>query len=184
MKITMIIQPPSEKGPLRCAGRSALGSASSPTVRRASASGFTLTETLVAILIAGVMLPTLFTVLASAFSAVQSNRENLRATQIMVQRMEAVRLAPYKSLQDPAAYPTNSTTEYYSPSGQASGKGGAAYTVTYNWVPGPSSLPPSYRTNMMLVTVTTAWNSGNVPHTRSMQSYVARYGIQRYVSGN
>ena len=35
----------------------------------------------------------------------------------------------------------------------------------------------------MLVTVTAAWNSGNSLHTRSMQSYVARYGIQGYVAG-
>jgi prepilin-type N-terminal cleavage/methylation domain-containing protein len=162
--------------------KSALSFGTFTRVRRASASGFTLTETLVAILIAGVMLPTLFTGLASAFSTVQTTRENLRATQIIVQRMEAVRLAPYKTLQDPAAYPTNST-EYFSPSGQPSGKGGAAYALTYNWAPGPSSLPPSYRTNMLLVTVTASWNSGNVQRTRSMQSYVARYGIQRYVSG-
>jgi prepilin-type N-terminal cleavage/methylation domain-containing protein len=163
--------------------RSAFSFGTFTKVRRASASGFTLVETIVAILIAGVMLSTLFTGLASAFSSVQVTRENLRATQIIVQRMEAVRLAPYNTLQDPAAYPTNST-EYYSPSGMPTGKGGAAYTVNYNWAPGPSSLPPSYRTNMLLVTVTASWNSGNVQHTRSMQSYVARYGIQSYVSAN
>jgi type II secretory pathway pseudopilin PulG len=172
-----------DKRPLPSVWRSAFSFGSSTTVRRASASGFALTETVVAILIAGIMLPALFTGLASACSTVQSTRENLRATQILVQRMESVRLAPYKTLQDPAAYPINST-EYYSPSGKASGKGGAAYTVTYNWAPGPSSLPPSYRTNVMLVTVTAAWKSGNVQRTCSMQSYVARYGIQRYVSAN
>jgi type II secretory pathway pseudopilin PulG len=172
----------SDKPPLSSVGRSAFSFRSTARVRRASASGFTLTETLVATLIAGVMLPTLFTGLANAFSTVQATRENLRATQIIVQRMETVRLASYKTLQDPGFYPTNST-EYYCPSGQTSGKG-TAYTIQYNWAPGPSSLPPSYRTNMLLVTVTASWNSGNVQRTRSMQSYVARYGIQRYVSGN
>jgi type II secretory pathway pseudopilin PulG len=151
-------------------------------VRRGSTSGVTLIETLVAILISGIMLPSLFTGLASAFSGTQAMRENLRATQIMVQRMEALRLAPYTTLKDPAAYPATST-EYYTPSGQASGKGGTAYTIKYNWTNAPTTLPPSYRTNMMLVTVTASWKSGNVQRTRSMQSYVARYGIQRYVSG-
>jgi hypothetical protein len=128
------------------------------------------------------MLPALFTGIALGFSAMQGMRENLRATQIIVQRMESLRLAPYKTLQDPAAFPATST-EYYSPSGKASGNGGTAYTVAYNWAPGPSSLPPSYRTNVLLVTVTASWKSGNVQRTNSMQSYVARYGIQRYVSG-
>ena len=155
----------------------------STRARRASTSGFSLMETLFAVVVSGIMLPALFTGLAFAFSGMQAARENLRATQIMVQRMESIRLAPFKTLQDGAAYPTNST-EYYCPSGQPSGKGGTAYTITYNWTPGPTSLPPSYRTNMLLVTVTATWKSGNLQRTRSMQSYVARYGIQRYVSAN
>jgi len=142
-----------------------------------------LMETVVATLIAGIMLPILYTGAASSFSTALSTRENLRATQIIVQRMEALRLVPYKTLQDPVAYPTN-YTEYYNPSGQTNGTRGTAYTITYNWAPGPSSLPPSYRTNMLLVTVSASWNSGNVQRTRSMQSYVTRYGIQHYVSGN
>jgi type II secretory pathway pseudopilin PulG len=140
-------------------------------------------EILVSILMAGIMLPALFIGLGFAFSGMQAMRENCRATQIMVQRMEAIRLAAYSTLQNPTAYPTNST-EYYSPSGQPSGKGGTPYTISYNWASAPSALPPSYRTNMMLVTVTAAWKSGSVQHTRSMQSYVAKYGIQRYVSAN
>ena len=143
------------------------------------ASAFTLIETVVAVLAAAIMLPTLYAGFASGFSFVQLTRDNLRATQVIVQRMEAIRLAPWQNLQNPAYFPTNST-EYYNPSGQAKGTG---YTITYNWAPAPSSLPPSYRSNMCLVTVTAAWKAGNVQHSRSMQSYVARYGIQGYVAG-
>ena len=160
----------------------ALGSAAA-TAQRASVRAFTLIETIVATLLAAIMLPTLYAGVASGFSIVQVTRENLRATQILLQRMEAVRLASYKALQDPTAWPTNAT-DYYSPCGQTNGSGGAAYTVSYNWTTGLGSLPPSYRSNMLLVTVTASWNSGNLQRSRSMQSYVARYGIQRYVSGN
>jgi type II secretory pathway pseudopilin PulG len=148
-------------------------------LKRGLVSGFTLVETVLAVLAAAIMLPTLYAGFASGFSFVQLTRENLRATQVMVQRMEAVRLVPWQNLQDPAYFPTNST-EYYNPSGQARG---TSYTITYNWAQAPASLPPSYRSNMCLVTVTAAWKSGNVPHSRAMQSYVARYGIQRYVAG-
>ena len=113
----------------------------------------------------------------------QVTRENLRATQIIVQRMEAIRLSSYKMLQDPTSYPTN-FTDYYCPVGTTNGGAGVAYNVTYNWAPGPGTLPPSYRSNMLLVTVTANWTSGKVQRTRSMQSYVARYGIQSYVSRN
>jgi hypothetical protein len=33
-----------------------------------------------------------------------------------------------------------------------------------------------------MITVTAAWNSGKVQHSTSMQSYVAKYGVQRYVT--
>ena len=144
---------------------------------------FTLVETVVATFVTALVLPGLYACFAAGFSMIQSTRENLRATQIVVQRMEAIRLSPYKFLQDPTAYPTNAT-DYYCPSGKTNGATGAAYTVTYNWAPGPSTLPPSYRSNVVLVTVGASWTSGNVQRTRSMQSYVARYGIQRLVSGN
>src|SRR5215813_818461 len=104
-------------------------------------SGFTLIETVVATLLAGIMLPTLFAGLASGFSIVKVTRENLRATQVIMQRMEAIRLAPYKTLQDPAAYPA-SFTEYYSPSGKTNGAPGTVYNVSYKWAPGPTTLPP------------------------------------------
>ena len=161
----------------------ALTFGSAARARRSSLSAFTLIETIVATMLAGIMLPTLFAGLAYCFSLVQASRENLRATQILVQRMEAVRLSPYNALSNPTAYPTN-VSEYYSPSGQTNWNRGTVYTVTYKCEPGPSTLPPSYRSNIVLVTVTAAWNSGKTQQTRSMQSYVARYGMQRYVSGN
>jgi hypothetical protein len=110
----------------------------------------------------------------------QVTRENLRATQIVVQRMEAIRLASYTALASPASYPTN-YTDYYAPGG-ANGTAGTPYTITYTWKPAPSALPPTWRSNIALVTVAASWTSGNVQRTRSMQTYVARYGIQRYVS--
>ena len=153
---------------------------SGPRPRPQRNSAFTLIETVVASFLAAVMLPAIYASTAAGFAMVQVTRENLRATQIIVQRMEAIRLSPYKFIQDPSSFPTNST-EYFCANGKTNG---AAYAVTYNWQPGPTSLPPSYRTNMLLVTVTASWASGNAQRTRSMQSYVARYGIQRFVSGN
>src|SRR5262249_22463277 len=102
-----------------------------------------------------------------------------RATQIILQRMEAIRLSSYKLIQDPTSYPTNST-DYFC----TGNTNGAAYNITYNWQPGPVSFPPSYRTNAVLVSVKASCASGKCQRNPSMQSYVGRYDIQRYVSGN
>jgi len=156
---------------------------SAPTVRNRRTSAFTLVEAVVATLVAAIAVPAFYGCVWAGIAMVKSTREDLRATQIMLQRMEAIRLSAYNALQNPTSYPTN-VTDYYTPSGTNNGTGGTAYTVSYNWAPGPATLPPSYRSNMVLVTVNASWKSGNVQQTRSSQTYVARYGIQRYVSGN
>jgi len=150
---------------------------------RNSISGFTLAETLVAVFVSGFMLTALYACLASGFSIVTVTREDLRATQIILQRMEAMRVSDYTQLTNSAKYPTN-TTVYFDEENQASGKGGTAYTVTFNARPLPSPKPQSqFYTNMLEVTVEARWMSGKVQRSRSMQTYVARQGIQQYVSG-
>ncbi len=148
-----------------------------------SASGFTLVETVVATFVAAIVLLSFYGSLAAGFSLIRVTQENLRATQIIVQRMEAIRLSAYKALLDPTQYPATAT-EYYCQSGKTNGSPGAAYTVTYTCSPGPSGLPPSYRTNVLQITVAASWKSGSVQRSRSMQTYVSRYGIQRYVAGS
>jgi len=171
-------RPSPDQNPELSAGRGAGGRA-----KLGSRSAFTLIETIVATFVAAIVLPSIYAGLAAGFAMIQVTREDLRATQVILQRMEAIRLSSFQTIQNPAAYPTNQTA-YYSESGKTNGHGGAAYTVTYNWAPGPASLPPSYRTNVVLVTVGATWKSGNVQRSRSMQTYVARYGIRRYVCGN
>ncbi len=148
-----------------------------------SACGFTLVETLVAVLITAFMLMALYACFASGFSMVQVTREDLRATQILLQQMEAIRVSDYTKLTDPGSYPTNMTV-YFDEEHEAIGKGGTAYTVTFNARHLPSPKPQSqFYTNMLEVTVGASWKSGNVQRSRSMQTYVARQGIQKYVCG-
>jgi hypothetical protein len=154
-----------------------------PASRNQRAAAFTLVEAVVATLIAAIAIPAFYGCVGAGFAMVGTTREDLRATQIILQRMEAIRLSGYDVLTNSTSYPTN-VTDYYTPSGQTNGTAGTAYTVNYNWAPGPVTLPPSYRSNMVLVTVSASWKSGNVLQTRSNQTYVARYGIQRYVSGD
>jgi hypothetical protein len=154
------------------------GLGSNAGARTRGALAFTLVETIVASFLAAVMLPSLYASTAAGFAMIKIARENLRATQVLVQRVEAIRLSSYNSAK---GFPTNAT-EYYCASGATNNAGGVAYTVTYNWAPNPP-VNPTWGTNMALVTVSASWNSGKVQRSRSMQTYVARYGIQRYVAG-
>src|ERR1051325_7697809 len=98
----------------------------SKTRFRTASFGFTLVETMVATLVAGIMLTAHFLAFASGFAMVTVTREDLRASQIMLQRMEAVRIAGFNQLTDTTKFPTN-TTEYYDEKHKSTGNGGTAY---------------------------------------------------------
>ena len=96
--------------------------------------------------------------------------------------MEAIRLLSYDLVANPATYPTN-VTAYFDES-QDTTNHGTAYNVSFSATSVGTALPPTYRANVMLVTVSASWISGTVPRTRSMQTFVSRTGIQNYVAGN
>ena|SRR5438093_4697553 len=150
---------------------------------RLASFGFTLVETLMATTVGAIMLSAHYLAFASGFAMVTVTREDLRASQIMLKRMEAIRLSGFSQLTDPAKYPTNAT-EYYDEKDKTNGNGGVAYTVTYSAAAAPTTLPPTYRTNVLEVRVGVSWASGNVLRTREMRTFVARSGVQSYISGN
>ena len=98
--------------------------------------------------------------------------------------MEAIRVAPYDFLKDPTKFAATNTV-YFDEAGKSSGKGGTPYTVTFK---AANLAPPKpqvqFYTNMMEITVTVKWKSGNTDCSRSMQTYAAKRGIQGYVSGS
>jgi hypothetical protein len=133
---------------------------------------------MVAIAIMVVLFVTLYLGFAASFAIIQTARENLRATQIMMQRMETVRLYTWNQLNS-STYVKPTFTDNYAPLG-----------VTYHGritVSAPSNLgSPSYLTNMRVVTVSVVWTNlagAPVTHTREMKTQVARFGLQNYVFG-
>jgi len=147
-----------------------------------SSAGFSLVENVVALTIVSIMLTSLYGAFASGFSTIRTSRESQRATQIMLSKLERVRLCSFDQITDTAYNPV-SFTESFDPKDQAAGNGGVVYSGTFTpSVPAAGSMPESYRTNMLLVTVSVSWTNGALGHTRTMKTYAARDGIEGYVS--
>jgi Tfp pilus assembly protein PilV len=142
-------------------------------------SGFTFTETLVAVLTGAVMLAALYSSFGFGYGAVKLAREDLRATQILVEQMEALRLTSFSAIQ-------NSTlTNYFDPTGITNGTAGAVYTITLTTnAPTASDMPVQpvyYMSKMRKVTVTATWTNANQLRTRSLITYATQTGIQNYI---
>ncbi|HEX9045403.1 MAG TPA: type II secretion system protein [Verrucomicrobiae bacterium] len=172
-----------------------------PTRRRraASQSAFSLVEVMVATLLAAILFTAVFSGISNSMALLNTSREKLRATQIIVSRMEGLRLMAWGSgtnqpsqIFNPSIMPTTFTDHFY-PLGLNGDTNnlGAAYTGTITIITNQESLTnievmdTSYGNSMAFVTITVTWNDvighkTNV-HTDTMSTYVSRYGMQNYI---
>ncbi len=155
---------------------------------------YTLAELWVAFAVIAITAVALFAAFSSGFAMVGLEREDLRATQIMTRRLEGIRLCTWSQL------PTNpiNFVDYYNPSGTSNNTAGTVYSGTLtvtNVTADILTSSPSYLGNMRLVTVEIKWTNYSsgmfkssygrpVERKRTMQTLVARYGLQNYIWGN
>ncbi len=135
---------------------------------------FTLVEVLVSVGIIGVLVMALYAALNSSIYMVRSCQENERVTQILSDKMDTVRLYNWNQITnrfvltnfvlgiDPLD--VNSRPHY-------TGRLVIAY----------APITEAYRTNLLHVTVTVDWMAGKRPQSRSMSTFVAKYGLQSYI---
>jgi type II secretory pathway pseudopilin PulG len=139
----------------------------------------TLVDVIMSIALLGVMAGGILGSFRYGFFTLQLLRENQRATQILLEKVETLRLYSWDQVNTPGFIPSNLPTEYYDPQAPV-GSQGAAYHGTLT---APASVPfsTSYSTNMRQLTLTLNWTTRNISHTRSLTTYIAKDGVQNYV---
>ena len=136
---------------------------------------FTLVEGMIAAAVMGVVFVALYTGMATGFASIRTSQENLRATQIMTESFEAMRLYNWEQVNTDGFMP-NTFTSTYAP-GTANHQG-ITYEGTIRLSP---AGPEPYTVDMRTVTITLTWKSGRRTNTRTLTSYIGRYGLQNYV---
>lgn len=158
------------------------------SVRCRVEAAYNLPEVIMGMLLIGVMLVSLYAGFSSGFALMQSARENLRATQIILQRLESLRLYRWSQVLDTTNYLKPTFVAYYDPLDATNPAPGLVYAGYIHTNP-PAGVPvsASYRTNLIEVTVTVYWTNyiggKEIVRARNMQTYVARYGMQNYIPG-
>lgn len=156
---------------------------------------FTLIEVTVSMAIIGILFVSLFSGVGYGFSLVNLARENLRANQIIVEKMETIRLYNWDQINSNGFIPLTFTADFFPPvvtnivSAPGSGDGAASTAVvegkgiTYYGRITLTNAPvaDAYKTNMKMVTVTLTWTNKNTPRTRELTTLVSKNGLQDYV---
>lgn len=142
---------------------------------KALCAGFSLVEVTIAMGVIGTAAVSMFAGINSGFFTMQMARENLRATQIMLEKMETLRLYSWDQVTTPG-FITPTFTAPYDPNSTNS-------SINYNGTVtvGPANVATSYSNDIKQVTVTVTWTTGQLPRTRSFTTYIARNGLQNYI---
>ncbi|MEY2407449.1 MAG: hypothetical protein QOF48_119 [Verrucomicrobiota bacterium] len=128
--------------------------------------------------VVGVIVLAIYGALSSGISTIRMARENLRATQILLEKMEGVRLYTWEQLNTPGFVPTNFIVAYDALTTNTNATGVRYYgEITI----ANSTNTTTYADSMRLVTVSLRWTTGTVPRSRSVQTYVSEAGIQNYI---
>ena len=144
---------------------------------RQKISAFSLVESTIGMGIVGTTVVTLFSGFTSGFFTMQMARENLRATQIMLERVETIRLYNWDQVCTPG-YITPSFSAPYDPDAP-DGQQGLVYRGTIQIT--DLGLPASYAPDMKKIVVRVDWTTCRLQRTREFTSYISRFGMQDYV---
>jgi hypothetical protein len=151
---------------------SVAGSTSSSRTRGTSA--YSLIETILAVGILGFLVTSLYTTFWFGFNVIKLSQEDVVANQVLVQKMELLRVYDWPTVTGGSTMPTSFTNTF---PGSASAPG-AQYIGTITVARAP--LTESYSNSLRQVTVSMSWESSGIIRTRDMTTLVAINGIQTY----
>ena len=117
----------------------------------------------------------LLTGITSGFFSMRMARENLRATQIILEKVETIRLYSWDQINTAGFIPAT-FTQVYDPT--RTNAAGLTYNGTMTITTPPISN--SYKDDLRMLTVNLSWTTGSIPRTRQFSTFIARDGLQNY----
>jgi hypothetical protein len=135
---------------------------------------------MVSVGVLGVLLVSLYAGLNFGFGQIQVSREEERATQILSEKMEVVRLMSWDQLVNlPGYVPTAFTASYsiLNPTNAPAGSLLYSGTVLVTNVP----ISENYSNDLRMMQISLTWQSRGQTHQRTMTTFASRYGLQNYV---
>ena len=147
--------------------------------RPISCAAFTIVEVLLGSGVLAIMGISLYAGFTFGIQQIRSAQENIRATQILEEKMELARLVNWNQVANLPGYIPKSFQEAYYSTNATNVSGGLVYYGSVLVTNAP--VKESYSNDLKMIQVTVNWTNYNRPHTRTMSTFVSQYGMQNYV---
>ncbi len=143
--------------------------------------GFSLVEVMVSMAIGGVGIVALYGSLGMGTNMLQSSRENLRATQILVEKMETLRLYTFDQVCSNGFIPLTFSIPFDPQWQTSSTNSSSSVTFSGRVIVTNAPVAASYQSDLKLITVDLTWTSGALVRHRDLSTLVSRHGLQTYI---
>lgn len=163
---------------IRCERKSAFARGSVVLPPEADA-GFTMVEVLVGAMVTAIMLLSLYAGFTFGFQQIHLARMSERATQILEEKMELVRLLNWSQLTTPGFVPASFQESYDASNPTNAASGSYIYSGTVLVTNAP--VTETYSNDIRMVQVQVSWVDSGKTHTRKMTTFVSQYGMQNYI---
>ena len=149
--------------------------------------------------IVGILIVALYSALTAGFKTEQLDREDIRATQLLIEKMDQLRVISWDQLTNVAVVPTSFTATFNPDDTPTLRKRGylslsastnaviatdkSSENLVYAGAVTIADAPndTSYSADMKQITVTLQWKAlSGMRRSRSFTTFVARYGMQNY----
>ena len=141
-----------------------------------------LLEATIGMALLGLLFMALYSGLCTTTFFVQLSRENLRATQLMADKLDTLRLYGWKKIvEDPAYIPPKFYPPLYSDDPSKAGNDATTRVYTGEIIVEPTAFAESYAADLRVVTVKLSWVTGKMARSRTMSTLVSKYGVYKYV---
>jgi type II secretory pathway pseudopilin PulG len=139
--------------------------------------GTSLVDVVVATFIVGTMAVGIIGSFTYGFYIMRMARENQRATQILLERVETVRLYSWDQVVTPGFIPTT-FTEVFDPQAPSGSRG-----VSYQGSIAVTNVPfaSTYSDNMRQLVVSLNWTTQGQTRNRRFSTFISKDGVQNYV---
>src|SRR5881296_2434803 len=140
---------------------------------RSKLAAFSLVEATIGMGIIGTVVGAMLSGIMTGTFTMRMARENLRATQIMLEKVETIRLYSWDQINKAGFVPTNFTATY-----DPQGTPNVGLTYTGSMYITSSPISSSYSNDLKMITVHLSWQTCGLQRDREFTSYISRNGLQ------